>query len=1397
MFSISKELHPPTGVEMVSYCYFFDRREKNLVVAGANDIRVFRFVPDIYDTSAQDESKPPKMKLECMGEYRFHGTLMALESMALSLARDALLLCFQDAKLSIVEYDPETHDLRTISLHYFETEDLHGGCLHKPNSILRVDPEGRCAALLVFGKQLVIIPFLRRDAVFDEHFAEPSDIKPNIASLNRIPQLRSYTVDLKNLDEKVDNVIDFKFLHGYYEPTLVFIYEPIRTYVGRVTARQDTCALVAVSLNVSQKVHPCIWTVANLPHDCYKVLPVPKPIGGVLVMTQNCLLYLHQSVPPYAIGLNSIARKATNFPLRDQENVNMTLDSCQADFLSHEKVLLSLKGGELYVMTLLCDAMRSVRGFHFDKAASSVLTSCILICDKDYVFLGSRLGNSLLLRLSEKGTVKEIIEQSELVNGEKNGDETIDIADFDDEDDEVIRVKRSRLAMDQEEAEVYGNEKRTHFIITTFAFEVCDSLLNVGPCGSMALGEPPFLSEDFTALDDPDLEIVTTSGYGKNGALCVLQRSIRPQIVTTILIPGVKDLWTLFTPDDLTNHRLILVSQENKTIVLQTGEDINQVHDSGFRVDSGTIFVANLGNMKYIAQVYKDGIRLLQGSTEVQQLNLDLTSDIVFVSVADPYIGILTEEGQVVLVTLMGEKLQTTLTQLHKKSKITALSCYCDVSGLFTIEAPSNDSPEEQIVKLARIKKEMRDEEELLYGNPDAADRNFKRQQAASTARWWRRNRFRQQTIAPTSWLIIARETGALEILTLPDLQLRLQVIDFAMCPRTLGHTTQKLVTDESESIPQANELLMVGLGHLNRRPILFARFGEDMHLYEAYPYYEESYTDILKLRFSKIKHHLILRERNAPKARSPQEPVFHSTIRYHFRYFPYLGGYSGVFICGSYPHWAFMTTTGQFRLHPMGIDSKILAFAPFNNPNCPQGGFMYCNADYDFRICMLPKHLSYDAPWPIRKVPLRCTPHFIVYHIESKTYVVALSTSEFSAKICRVAGDEKEFIEEQKDERFPLPTRDSFSIRLFSPATWEVIPNTTQEMEPFENVLCLKIVDLAYEGSRTGLRGYLAVGTNYSYGEDTTSRGRVMIIDIIEVEPEPGQPLTKHKCKILHTKEHKGPVTALASVVGFLCAAVGQKLYLWQLKDEDLVGIAFIDTQIYIHQMISVKNLIYIADFYKSVSLLRFQETHRTLAVVSRDFKPLEVYGIGFLIDNTQLGLIVADRDKNLVVYMYQPQSRESFGGQRLIRKADFHLGQNVVAFSRVRCKVLDPSTTKRNSRAIEKRHVTFYTTLDGAVGFLLPISERTYRRLLMLQNVLCNHIQHRAALNPKAFRILSTTDRTVGNPAKGIIDGEVVWEFVALPWNEKMEVCKKIGSKVDEIVDDLMEIDRISAHF
>ncbi|GAA6071458.1 cleavage and polyadenylation specificity factor subunit 1 isoform X1, partial [Tachysurus ichikawai] len=37
------------------------------------------------------------------------------------------------------------------------------------------------------------------------------------------------------------------------------------------------------------------------------------------------------------------------------------------------------------------------------------------------------------------------------------------------------------------------------------------------------MGEPAFLSEEFQSNPEPDLEVVVCSGYGKNGAMSVLQ----------------------------------------------------------------------------------------------------------------------------------------------------------------------------------------------------------------------------------------------------------------------------------------------------------------------------------------------------------------------------------------------------------------------------------------------------------------------------------------------------------------------------------------------------------------------------------------------------------------------------------------------------------------------------------------------------------------------------------------------------------------------------------------------------------------------------------------------------------------------------------------------------------
>ena len=89
---------------------------------------------------------------------------------------------------------------------------------------MRVDPERRCAAMLIYGGKIVILPFRSDLAKDDVDYASP---------LARRPILQSYIIDLKDFETpRIDNVKDMQFLHGYYDPTLMLLCEPIKTFPG-------------------------------------------------------------------------------------------------------------------------------------------------------------------------------------------------------------------------------------------------------------------------------------------------------------------------------------------------------------------------------------------------------------------------------------------------------------------------------------------------------------------------------------------------------------------------------------------------------------------------------------------------------------------------------------------------------------------------------------------------------------------------------------------------------------------------------------------------------------------------------------------------------------------------------------------------------------------------------------------------------------------------------------------------------------------------------------------------------------------------------------------------------------------------------------------------------------
>ena len=53
--------------------------------------------------------------------------------------------------------------------------------------------------------------------------------------------------------------------------------------------------------------------------------------------------------------------------------------------------------------------------------------------------------------------------------------------------------------------------------------------------------------------------------------------------------------------------------------------------------------------------------------------------------------------------------------------------------------------------------------------------------------------------------------------------------------------------------------------------------------------------------------------------------------------------------------------------------------------------------------------------------------------------------------------------------------------------------------------------------------------------------------------------------------------------------------------------------------------------------------------------------------------------------------------------------------------------------------RHVTFYAGLDGSMGDIVPVSEKVFRRLEMLQTLVQSHLPHYGGLNPREYRYVS----------------------------------------------------------
>ncbi|KAI8526995.1 hypothetical protein RHMOL_Rhmol12G0042400 [Rhododendron molle] len=336
----------------------------------------------------------------------------------------------------------------------------------------------------------------------------------------------------------------------------------------------------------------------NLPHDANKLLAVPSPIGGVLVLSANTVHYHSQSAS-CMLALNNFAVSVGSSQEVPRSSFSVELDAANATWLLNDVAMLSTKTGELLLLTLVYDG-RSVRWSVLEHVIFLGCSICHLLISKlmgmatlgnSLFFLGSRLGDSLLVQFSCG------IGASALPHGLKE-----EVADVEGEIPSAKRLRRSPSdalleMVNGEELSLYGSgPSNAQSAQKTFSFAVRDSLINVGPLKDFSNGLR--VNTDLSATGiakQSNYELVCCSGHGKNGTLCVPQQSIRPETITQEQLPGCKGLWTVYHKntrshsvdsakmglEDDEYHAYLIISLETRTMGGRGGRRNSE--DSGKR----------------------------------------------------------------------------------------------------------------------------------------------------------------------------------------------------------------------------------------------------------------------------------------------------------------------------------------------------------------------------------------------------------------------------------------------------------------------------------------------------------------------------------------------------------------------------------------------------------------------------------------------------------------------------------------------------------------------------------------------------------------------------------------------------------------------------------------------
>lgn len=567
------ELLPPTGVTHALRVPFLSATANNLVVIRTSLFQIFSLLKTTQPegavandgTTRSGQLETTKLVLE--KECALPGTVTDISRVKILNSKsggEAILLAFRNAKLSLIEWDQERHNISTISIHFYERDDLARSPwvpdLSSCGSSLSVDPSSSCAVFNFGIRNLAILPFHQPgdDLVMDDYDSgdegnraehAPDADKTKNGMTYQTPYASSFVLPVAALDPSLLHPISFTFLYEYREPTFGILYSQISTSTALLHERKDAVFYTVFTLDLEQRASTTLLSVSRLPSDLFKVVALPPPVGGALLIGSNELVHVDQAGKTNAVGVNEFSRLISAFSMADQSDLGLRLEGCVVERLANDDgdLLMVLATGDMVLVNFRLDG-RSVSGVSVHPLPLNVggnilksAPSCSVFLGDGRVFIGSEDTDSLLLHCfsSAPGT-KKIRSQP------KNDTDDLDgLSDEDQSEDDAYEDDLYSTALD-----VPVNGRRVSTEASAFGsynFRIDDALLNIGPLRDIALGE------SFSNIDDKghhiegvsaELELVAPQGSGKSGGLVVMKREIDPHIIKSFHVDSADGVWT-------------------------------------------------------------------------------------------------------------------------------------------------------------------------------------------------------------------------------------------------------------------------------------------------------------------------------------------------------------------------------------------------------------------------------------------------------------------------------------------------------------------------------------------------------------------------------------------------------------------------------------------------------------------------------------------------------------------------------------------------------------------------------------------------------------------------------------------------------------------------------------